>query len=513
MIEGRHKNDHQVTTLANFCEREGEAPSGFAGRKGGDVSPRNMYVELHTHSNFSFLDGASRTEELVHRAVSLGMPALAVTDHDGLYNASAFFRAAGKAGIKPIIGAELSLEGGHHLTLLVENDRGYANLSRLITKGHLAGSKGNPVLAVSEISGSTEGLICLSGCRKGEVAGFLLKEEKDKAFEAADKYATLFGYENFYIEIENHLTPEDRRLCLQLADLAKKLGLNAVVTNDVHYATREDYTLHDVLTCIKHRVPLERSGQFRRLNSEYYLKGYGDMMRLPWLPHEAILRTGEIADRCIFDLNFSSSSYPEFPLPAGETATGYLRNLAMQKAGERYGRLTEDVLKRIDHEIVLIERKGLSGYFLVVWDIVEYARKKGISAQGRGSAASSVVAYVLGITPVDPMRHNLFVGRFLNELSIPDIDIDIATHRREEVIQYAYDTYGRDNAAMVCTYVTFQARNAIREVGKVLGLPAHALDRMAKTVSHYGGTHAVESLKEVPEFRSYLDSAALEAFL
>jgi error-prone DNA polymerase len=471
-----------------------------------------MYIELHTHSNFSFLDGASWTEELVHQAASLGMPVLAITDHDGLYNASAFFQAAKRAGIRPIIGAELTLEGDHHLTVLVENDKGYANLSRLITKAHLAGTKGNPVLAISELQGNTEGLICLSGCRKGEITKLLLKGEKEKTLETAEKYKTLFGHDNFYIEIENHLTPDDKHLSLQCIDLAQRLSLNTVVTNNVHYATRDRHILHDVLTCIKHRVSLDHSGQFRRLNSEYYLKGYDDMTKLPWLPHEAILITEEIADRCTFDLNFSAASYPEFPLPEGETATRFLKNLAIQKAQNRYGRITEEVLKRIDHEIVLIEQKGLSGYFLIVWDIIEYARKMGISAQGRGSAASSVVAYVLGITPVDPMRHNLFVGRFLNELSTPDIDIDIATDRREEVIQYAYDTYGRDNAAMVCTYVTFQARNAIREVGKVLGLPAHILDRMAKTMSHYGGLHAVESLREVPEFKSYLDSDAWGRF-
>jgi error-prone DNA polymerase len=471
-----------------------------------------VYIELHAHSNFSFLDGASRTEELVHQAASLGMPALAVTDHDGLYNASAFFQAAKKAGIKPIIGAELTLEGDHHLTLLVENDKGYANLSRLITKAHLAGTKGNPVLATAELPGNTEGLICLSGCRKGEIADLLLKGEKEKAIETTQRYGTLFGCDCFYIEIENHLTPDDKHLSLQLIDLAKTLGLNTVATNNVHYASRDRHTLHDVLTCIKNRVSLDNSGRFRRLNSEYYLKGYDDMARLPRLPHDAILRTEEIADRCCFDLNFSASSYPEFPLPKGETATGFLRNLAMEKAKSRYRVLAEDILKRIDQEIILIEQKGLSGYFLVVWDIVEYAKKMGISAQGRGSAASSVVAYVLGITPVDPIKYNLFVGRFLNELSTPDIDIDIATNRREEIIQYAYNTYGRDNAAMVCTYVTFQARNAIREVGKALGLPAHILDRMAKTVSHYGGSHAIESLKEVPEFKSYLDSTAWKYF-
>lgn len=471
-----------------------------------------MYIELHTHSNFSFLDGASRTEELIERAASLGMPALAITDHDGLYNACLFSQTAKRAGIKPIIGAEITLEGGHHLTFLVENREGYRNLSRLITKAHLAGSKGNPVLSYAALPGATEGLICLSGCRRGKVAGLLARGEKEGALTTAGGLRELFGKDNVFIELQNHLTPEDKRLSLQLAHIAERLGLKTVVSNNAHYATRDDHVLHDVLTCMRNKVTLDRSAPFRRLNSEYYLKGYGEMVRLPWLPHDAILRTREISERCCFDLDFSSLSYPRYPLPQGETAAEFLRKIATEGVRKRYGELTEKLRERLDGELALIDQKGLSGYFLVVWDIVEYARKMGISAQGRGSAASSVVAYVLGITPVDPMKHNLFVGRFLNELSTPDIDIDIATHRREEIIRYAYDTYGRENAAMVCTYVTFKARNAIREVGKVLGLPAHVLDRMAKTISAYGSIDAIKSLKEAAEFGSCLNFRAWQQF-
>ena len=471
-----------------------------------------MYIELHAHSNFSLLDGASRTEELVERAASLGMAALAVTDHNGLYNACLFSRKAKEAGIKPILGAEVSLEGGRHITLLVENGKGYANLSRLITKAQLSGSKGDPVLPFAGLHGFTEGLICLSGCRKGEIVDLLVKGEKQGAAAAAQKYGDLFGRNNFYVELQSHLAPEDRRLSLQLADLAADLGLQTIATNNVHYATRDDHPLHDVLACIKNRVTIDCSAPFRRLNSEFYLKGYEEMVRLPWIPRDAIVRTGEVAERCNFDLDFSSFSYPVYPLPEGETARGYLAKLATGRALRKYGAFTTEVRERLDYELAMIETKGLSGYFLVVWDIVEYARKAGISAQGRGSAASSLVAYLLGITPVDPLKHNLFVGRFLNELSVPDIDIDIATHRREEVIRYVYDTYGTEHAAMVCTYVTFQARNAIREVGKVLGLPPHVLDRMAKSVSSYGGGPAMESLKEVPEFSPYLDSRAWRHF-
>ncbi len=467
-----------------------------------------MYTELHAHSNFSFLDGASPTRALVERAASLGMDTLAITDHDGLYNACLFTRLAKEAGIKPIIGAELTLEGERHLTLLVENGRGYENLSHLITRGHLAGSKGKPVLSPADLQARTEGLVCLSGCARSEINRLLIQRERRAAYEAAKAYTELFGKDNFYIELEGHLYPEDRGLCRQLIEMARELGLKTVASNNVHYATRDGHTLHDVLTCIQHGATLERSAAIRRLNSEFYLKSHEEMLELPFIPRDAILRTEEVARRCTFNLDFSSFSYPDFPLPVDETAAGFLKKLVMQKAGERYGALTEEVLARIEDETGLIEQKGLSGYFLVVWDIIEYARKMGISAQGRGSAASSVVAYALGITPVDPIRHRLFVGRFLNELSIPDIDIDIATNRREEVIRYAYDTYGREHAAMVCTYVTFQGRNAMREVGKVLGLPAHIIDRMAKSTSAYGGHGAVESLREVPEFRSYLDSGA-----
>ncbi len=471
-----------------------------------------MYTELHAHSNFSFLDGASPTHALVERAASLGMKALAITDHDGLYNACVFTRLAKQAGIKPIIGAELTCEGERHLTVLVENGKGYANLSSLITGGHLAGSKGRPLLSVAGLRGRTEGLICLSGCARSEISRLLLKREMRAAYGAAKMYRELFGKENFYIELQVHLNPEDRDLCRQLTEMAQILGLKTVASNNVHYATRDGHTLHDVLTCIRHGVTLERSAPFRRLNSEFYLKGHKEMLELPFMPRDAVLRTEEIARRCTFSLDFSSFSYPDFPLPENETAAGLLKKMALQKARERYGTLTEEVLARIEDETGLIEQKGLSGYFLVVRDIIEYARKMGISAQGRGSAASSVVAYVLGITPVDPIRHRLFVGRFLNELSIPDIDIDIATNRREEVIRYVYDTYGSEHAAMVCTYVTFQGRNAIREAGKVLGLPAHILDRMAKSTCAYGRRGAVESLKEVPEFRAYLDSGAWEHF-
>lgn len=471
-----------------------------------------MYAELHAHSNFSLLDGASHPEELVAGAIAKGLTAIAITDHEGLYGICRFYKAAKSAGIKPVIGAELTIEGGFHITLLVENATGYINLCHLITHAQLSESKGKSCLKSSHLPGHTAGLICLSGCSKGEVSSLLRQGDKGKAIEGARKYLSLFGRTNFFIELQHHLHPEDGKLCAQLSGIAGELGLTTIATNNVHYMTRDDFMLHDILACIRYRVNLDNSTPFRKANSEYYLKTCREMTMLPGLPLEAVENTCELAERCAFELDFSSYRFPDYPLPDGEITLAYLRRLSFERARVKYRELTGPIVERLNHELRLIEQKGLAGYFLIVWDIMEFARRMGIPAQGRGSAASSVVAYVLGITPVDPIKHHLFVGRFLNEFAVPDIDIDIATHRREEVIRYVYEKYGREHAAMVCTYITFQARNAIREVGKVLGLPPYILDKMAKSVSAYGGAHAIDALMEIPEFREHLQSGAWRHF-
>ncbi len=324
---------------------------------------------------------------------------------------------------------------------------------------------------------------------------------------------SIFGPDNFFIEVQHHLEPGGARLCRRLCDLACDIGVPAVATNNVHYAARAGHRLADVLACIRNRVSLDDSAPFRRPNSEYYLKGYDEMRQLPGLPVDAIRRTVAVAESCAFDLDFSSYSLPAFDLPPGETAPAFLRRLCLERVPQKYAEVPAEAATRLEQELALIERKGMSGYFLIVRDIMEFARKSSILAQGRGSAAGSLVAYLLGITPVDPIRHGLFVGRFLNESSaVPDIDIDIDTRRREEVIQYVYRKYGEEHAAMVCTYVTFRARNAIREVGKAFGLPSHVLDRMAKSVSAYSGPSAIEDLKNIPEFSRYLGSAAWGRF-
>ncbi len=472
------------------------------------------YVELHCHSNFSLLDGASHPEELVARARELGMPALALTDHDGLYGAVRFYKEAKKTGIKPIIGAELTIDQKYHLTLLAMDNHGYSNLCRLITRAQLHHRKGEPSLEKADLAAHSSGLICLSGCRKGEIAS-LLSENKEKQAEAvAQQLREVFG-DSFFIELQNNLCPGDNHLCHRLVGLARRVGIRYIATNDVHYAVKERHRLHDVLVCIKNGVTLDKSGHLRHPNAEFYLKPATEMGELFTDYPEAITNSLHIADQCNVDLDFTSYRFPDFPVPDGETSDSYLAKLSWEKAKERYGEPSQRVTEQISYELDLIKKLGLSGYFLIVWDIMDYARRNGIPAQGRGSAANSIVAYILGITRVDPVRHNLFVGRFINEemSSIPDIDIDVSTNHREQLIQYVYQKYGEEHVAMVCTYVTFQARNAIREVGKALGMPAGVLDQMAKAVGSYSARDIDEDLGKLEQFRSYVTAMPWQHFV
>ncbi|MFO7996066.1 MAG: error-prone DNA polymerase [Dehalococcoidia bacterium] len=471
------------------------------------------YVELHCHSNFSLLDGASHAEDLVSRAAELNMPALALTDHNGLYGAIRFYKACLKANIKPIIGAEMTLENGNHLTLLARNNTGYSNLCRLITRAQLEHRKGRPVLSLETLARHSAGLICLSGCRKGEIVSSIASGRTGHAYEVARRYIEMFGRENFYVELQNNFYPDDKHLCRDLVDLAGSLELDYVATNNVHYANKKNHRLHDVLTCIKSRTTLDECTSLR-LNSEFHLNPFAEMAQLFQDYPRATSNTLAIAEQCNIDLDFSGYRFPEFLLPRGKTAKEYLAGLCWQKVHDRYN-MNSEIETRVNHELNLIEKLGLSGYFLIVWDIMDYAQRNGIPAQGRGSAANSIVAYILGITGVDPLKNKLFLGRFLNEemSSVPDIDIDVSTNHREKLIQYVYEKYGQAHTAMVCTYVTFQARNAVREVGKVLGMPDNLLDKMAKSVSIYGARDLEQDLAGIEEFRPYLASVPWQEFI
>jgi len=445
------------------------------------------YIELHCHSNFSFLDGAVHPEDLIDRAVELGYRALAITDHNGFYGIVRFHQAAAAKGIKPIIGAEITLENEHHLTLLVTNDVGYANLSQMLTTAHLQSKKNEAKITADNLQNHAEGLIALSGCPRGEIPAALLENDYDNARRIASYYRELFGPDNFYLELQHHNLPVHESLCKRLARLGRELSIGAVATNNVHYATPDGRRLQDVLTCIKNHTTLDAADGLLYPNAERYLKTPSEMARRFRHYPEATANSVAIAERCSFSLDSLNTSLPPFEVPRGETIHSYLRRLTYEGARERYGQLTPEVFRQLEHELHLIEKLRLSGYFLIVWDIARFCRENGILCQGRGSAANSAVCYCLRVTAVDPIKLKLLFERFVSEerAEPPDIDIDIANNRREEVIQYVYNKYTREHAAMVCEVISYRGRSAVRDVGKALGFSLDEVDRLAKLLDHY----------------------------
>ncbi len=430
------------------------------------------YAELHAWSNFSFLRAAAHPEELAERAAAIGLRALALTDRDGLYGTVRLCRAARAAGLQGIVGAELSLEGGNSLVLLARTRAGYANLCRAISTAQLRGSKGDARLRWEDLEGHAGDVIALSGWPPPE-----------DAQACAARLRALFG-ECAYLEIQHHLRPEDATLVRRTVALARRLRMPYVATNGVRYAVREDRQLCDVLTCVREKTTLAAAGTCLEANAEAHLKDAAAMHRL-FAPYpEALRATLEIAEACTFSLDRLEGQFPSFPVPETfESAQIYLRHLVFHGARERYGSpLPREVERQIDYELGIIAKFDLAGYFLVVWDIVQAAHRLDVLCQGRGSAANSAVCYCLGITAVDPIRSGLLFERFLSEerAEVPDIDIDFAHQDRERVIQYAYERYGRAHAAMVAEVITYRARSAIRDVGKVLGLSLPQVDAIAK---------------------------------
>jgi error-prone DNA polymerase len=463
----------------------------------GTQGRQPQYVELHCHSYFSFLSGASSPETLVERAATLGYPALALTDHNGLYGAVRFWQAAMQRGIKPIVGAELTLADGHHLTLLAETQTGYANLCRLISTAQLAGQKGEPQLTWDTLAQHRHGLLCLSGCHKGAVTSALLAKDKATARFAAEHLRAIFT-DRFWIELQRHYLPTDAELIAELVALAKRLDIPCVATNNVHYAARPGQQLHDVLTGVRYHttLPEASAGGLLHPNSELFLKAPEEMAVLFADLPQALRSTLCIAERCRVNLDFSRQQLPSFPVPTGHTPLSYLQALCEEGLQRKLDPITPRARAQLAHELSVIAHTGLAGYFLVVWDIVRFARSQRIRCQGRGSAANSLVAYLLDITPVDPLRHDLLFERFLSEgtHTMPDIDVDFSADRREEVIQYVYERYGQEHVAMVCNVVTYRARSALRDVAKALAFPPDVIDRAAKALDTRSTVVAAEQL-------------------
>ncbi len=459
------------------------------------------WVELHAHSNYSFLDGASEVDDLADAAVEQGLDALALTDTNGLYGAVRFADAAKERALRPIFGAELQLLDLGHLVLIARDRQGWTSLCRTISAAQLAGEKAKPKATFALVAENAAGLFALTGCAHGAVQRGVRAGDLDGARETLARLSSIFG-ERLYVELSDHLDPDGPALCDTLAALAAEMGLGCVITNNVHYARPEGRRLHDVLRCIDLGVTLDEAGNKLKPNGEYWLKGEVMLRERLGRFDEAFRNARTIADACIFELlpgtrageaPSAEASFvgkdrlPGFPVPEGETAFSFLYALCHEGAKVKYPRITRDVATQLAHELDVIDRCGLAEFFLINWDIVRFCKEHRIPAQGRGSAADSIVAYVLDITKVDPIQHDLLFERFLTEDSrtMPDIDLDIATNDREEVIQYVYKKYGERYAAMVCNVVTYRARSASREVAKALGFRPETIDRMAKSIDQY----------------------------
>ncbi len=442
-----------------------------------------MYAELHSWSNYSFLQGGSHPEELVERAAALGLAAIALTDRDGLYGTVRFSTHARRQGVEAIVGSELTFEDGSHIVLLVEDERGYAHLCELISIAQMRGSKGDARLRVEDLKGRGDGLIALSGGPLGRVERALAGEGPRAAAREARRLARCF--DGFYLELQQHLTSQESERNVRLVQLARTCALPYVATNAVVYAEKADALLADVLLCVREGTTLRdaRSANALRPNEEFCLKDAGAMQRLFAEYPDAIANGLAIARRCRFRLGRLEGQFPLFPVPEGSSPQRRLRELVYEGAERRYALpLSSRVERQIEYELGIIAKMDLAGYFLIVWDIVREANRLGVLCQGRGSAANSAVCYALGITAVDPIGMDLLFERFMSEerREIPDIDIDFAHQDRELVIQYVYERYGRTNAAMVCEVITYRTRSAIRDVGKALGLSPDEVEAIAR---------------------------------
>lgn len=447
------------------------------------------WSELHCHSFYSVLDGTTSPARLAARAAELGYTALGLTDHDSLAGIVGHAHACQDAGIRPIVGCEVTLESGHHLTLLARDATGYRSLSRLVTQAHLAGSKGEPRLSHDAVGACAEGLECLTGCRRGALATALLAGNEAVAVTVVDQLCAIFGRGHLWIEAQHRDLPGDQALLAKLRRIARRIDRPLVATGNTHYLSPAERMLQDVLVCIKERVPLADAQPLLHGGSSWHLPHPDEItQRFRHLP-EAVQGAITLADLCQFDLSYIDTTLPDFPVPPGETAGSYLCQLVQAGLHDRYGAgaTAEPVQQRLTHELAVITQLHLENYFLIVWDIVREARARGILCQGRGSSVGSLVCYCLGVTAVEPLAHRLSFERFLSvdRTDLPDVDIDFPSDRagharaREEVIQYVLSRYA-EHAALVCTFETFKEKSAIRDAGMALGLAPEQIDLLAK---------------------------------
>ena len=498
------------------------------------------FAHLHVHTEFSLLDGSNKIKEYVKRVKELGMDSAAITDHGVMYGIIDFYRAAKAEGIKPIIGCEVyvapnsrfdkELTGGddryYHLVLLAENNIGYANLMKIVSKGFTEGYYYKPRVDMEVLNQYHEGIIALSACLAGEVARYIQKGLYEEAKKSALKYQACFGKDNYFLELQDHGMPEQATVNQALLRMSRELDIPLVATNDVHYTYADDEKSHDILLCIQTGKKLSDENRMRYEGGQYFVKSEEEMKGLFPYAWEAVENTQTIADRCNVEIEFGVTKLPHFEVPAGFTSETYLSKLCFDGLKERYGAgyvggNEEDYMhqpagdtgqtlkERLDYELGVIKRMGYVDYFLIVWDFINYARRNGIPVgPGRGSAAGSIVAYCLHITNIDPIKYSLLFERFLNpeRVSMPDIDIDFCFERRQEVIDYVGEKYGADKVVQIVTFGTMAAKGVIRDVGRVMDLPYAYVDGISKMIPNELNITIEKALVMNPEFKQLYDS-------
>jgi DNA polymerase-3 subunit alpha len=475
------------------------------------------FTHLHVHTEYSLLDGSNKIKEYVNRVKELGMTSAAITDHGVMFGVIDFYRAAKEAGINPVIGCEVyvapnsrfdkELTGGedryYHLVLLAENNIGYANLMKIVSKGFVDGFYYRPRVDMEVLEEFHEGIIALSACLAGEVQRYIMKGLYEEAKATAMKYETVFGKGNFFLELQDHGIPEQKTVNQQLLRMSKEINIDLVATNDIHYTYKEDEKAHDILLCIQTSKKLTDDNRMRYEGGQYYVKSPEEMEQLFPYAKEALENTGKIADRCHVEIEFGVTKLPKYDVPDGLTSWEYLNKLCFEGLHKRYT-VTKELEDRLNYELDVIKTMGYVDYFLIVWDFIKYSKDNDIIVgPGRGSAAGSIVSYCLGITNIDPIKYSLLFERFLNpeRVSMPDIDIDFCYERRQEVINHVVDKYGKDRVVQIVTFGTMAARGVIRDVGRVMDLPYAFVDSISKMIPTELGITIDKALKSNPELR------------
>ena len=481
------------------------------------------FAHLHVHTEYSLLDGSNKIHEYVARVKELGMNSAAITDHGVMFGCIDFYRAAKAAGIKPILGCEVYVAPGsrfdreagqtenryYHLVLLAENNQGYQNLMKIVSKAFIDGFYYKPRVDLELLEEYHEGIIALSACLAGEVAKNLTRGFYEEAKKAALRYQEIFGEGNFFLEMQDHGIPEQQRVNQQLLRMHQETGIELVVTNDVHYTYETDVEAHDILLCVQTGKRLQDEDRMRYEGGQYYVKSPEEMLKLfPYIP-EALENTQKIADRCDVEIEFGVTKLPKFDVPAPYTSWEYLNKLCYDGLKERYTENLDELGKRLEYELGVIQKMGYVDYFLIVWDFIRFARDHDIMVgPGRGSAAGSLVSYTLGITKLDPIKYDLLFERFLNpeRVSMPDIDVDFCFERRQEVIDYVVEKYGKDRVVQIVTFGTMAARGVIRDVGRVMDLPYAQCDSIAKMIPTELNITIDKALKMNPELRTLYET-------